>query len=223
MAHLLTSFRGRAEREEHVPHRDRSLISGGMGENLPSDDIADRVDGLDAGAKLLVDSYPCGADRDPEGLQTQPFRVRCSTSRNEYLLTIQGDLALSPCGPRDLAGRVRGDAVDLDSRFDRDSLRHQDPRKGVGETPSSPGSSSSIRSARVTPTPSQPRACAISTPTGPPPTIRTLAHVVQIPRVSLVRQPASRTPSIGATAGRLSDATKMKRVERRQLPSTVTS
>ena len=72
--------------EEHVAHGAHAFVPGGVGEQVPTGDVADRVDRLDRRSPATVDGDAAGTDVDADVLEPEIVDVRAPTDRDEDLV-----------------------------------------------------------------------------------------------------------------------------------------
>ena len=157
---------GRARLAEDVGGDDAALVLADVGKRPDAGDVADRPQAL-AGAQVRVDRDAVGVGLDADGLQADPVHPRAPAGGDEQPVAAQlAPVARAPGrSPRRRAARRSR------SRRGRSSMpsRAQDLAERLASGAGSRGSRCSERSMSTTSPPRRRTACAISTPTGPPP------------------------------------------------------
>ena len=191
---------GLARLAEDVRRDDLALVLADVGQLPDAGDVADRPQAL-ARAQARVDRDPVAVGLDADRLQADVVDARAPAGGDEQAVAAQLAavveledvvLALAPRG-----GRVHAEG-ELDCR------RGEGPRRAP--RPAAPARAASTCSPPSTSATSPPRrrtACAISTPTGPPPSTSSRRGTAFMPVTSrFVQMPSSsRRPGTGGTIG----------------------
>jgi hypothetical protein len=178
-----------------VRRDDPALILPDVGQLPDAVDIADRPQAL-ARAQARIYGDPAVVGFDANGLQAEPIDARTPAGRDQQPVATQFPAVVEFQGVV-LALAPRGGRVHAEGKLDAV------PAQGLGECPprgwGSRGSNCAVPSTRTTSPPRRRTACAISTPTGPPPSTSSRRGTAFMPGTSrFVQTPSKpRRPGTG--------------------------